>query len=96
VKINCDRACKSNGEIVGCGWLFCNSDGRWLMRFSRKIGVCDALHVEIWGLYLGLDMTRREGLSHLIVDSYLKVLIDMVTKICKINETFPSLIWRIQ
>jgi ribonuclease HI len=96
VKLNCDGACKGNGELAGCGGLLRQSDGTWIKGFSRKIGACDALHAEMWGLYLGLDMAWREGISHLIVESDSKVLIDMVTNNCKINGTIPSLVQRIQ
>jgi len=96
VKLNCDRACKGKGELAGCGRILCQSDGRWIKGFSRKIGACDALHAEMWGLYLGLDMAWSEGLSHVIVESDSKVLIDMVANNCKISGTIPSMIRRIQ
>jgi len=95
-ELNCDGACKGNGEHAGCDGLLRQSNGTWIKGFSRKIGACDALHAEMWGLYLGLDMTWREGISHLIVESDSKVLIDMVTNNCKINGTIPSLVQRIQ
>jgi ribonuclease HI len=96
VKLNCDGACKGKGELAGCGGILRQSDGRWIKGFSRKIGACDALHAEMWGLYLGLDMAWSEGLSHVIIESDSKVLIDMVTNNCKINGTIPSLVRRIQ
>jgi len=40
-----------------------------LDRLHKKIGVCDALHAEMWGLYLGSSMTWREHFSHHIVES---------------------------
>ena len=96
VKLNCDGACKGKRELAGCGGILRQSDGRWIKGFSRKIGACDALHAEMWGLYLGLDMAWSEGLSHVIIESDSKVLIDMVTNNCKINGTIPSLVRRIQ
>jgi len=96
VKLNCDGACKGNGELVGCGGLFRQPDGKLIKGFSCKIGACDTLHAKMWGLYLGLDMAWREGLSHLIVESDSKVLVDMVSNNCKINGVIPSLIRRIQ
>jgi len=41
-------------------------------------------------------MAWREGISHLIVESDSKVLIDMVTNNRKINGTISSLVQRIQ
>lgn len=71
-------------------------EDRWLEGFSPKIGACNALHVEMWGMYLGLDMIWREGVSHLIIQSDLKVLVDMITNKCKTNGNIPTLIQRIQ
>ncbi|GAU31501.1 hypothetical protein TSUD_332760 [Trifolium subterraneum] len=96
VKLNCDRACKELGETAGCGGLFRDSDGRWIKGFTRKIGACDALHAEMWGMYLGIDIAWRDGLSHLIVESDSKVLINMVTNNCNIKGHTPLLIRRIQ
>jgi len=56
IKLNHDGACKGSGEYSGCGGLFCDSEGRWLRGYIQKIGVCDALHAEMWGMYLGLEM----------------------------------------
>ena len=56
IKLNNDGACKGNVGYSGCGGLFCDSDERWLKGYIQKVGVCDALHAEMWGMYLGLDM----------------------------------------
>ncbi|GAU12898.1 hypothetical protein TSUD_73850 [Trifolium subterraneum] len=96
VKLNYDGACKELGEFAGCGGLFRDSDGRWIKGFTRKIGAFDALHVEMWGMYLGIDIAWRNGLSHLTVESDSKVLINMITNKCNIKGHTPSLIRRIQ
>ena len=95
-EINCDGAFQGNGELVGCGRLFQQPDGKWIKGFSCKVGVYDALHDEVWGLYIELDMASREGLSHLIVERDSKVLVNMVTTNYKINGVIRSLIRYIQ
>ncbi|PNX66909.1 ribonuclease H, partial [Trifolium pratense] len=52
VKLNCDGAYKDTLELAGCGGLLRDSNGRWLTGYSRKIGTCDALSAEMWGMYL--------------------------------------------
>jgi len=59
VKLNCDGACKGNEELAGYDRLLHQPDGKWIKGFSRKIGACDALHAEMWGLYVRLDMAWR-------------------------------------
>ena len=70
--------------------------GNCLNSYARKIGSCDALHAEMWGMYIGMDMARRQGITHLQVGSDSKVLVDMVTEKCTINGNVPTLIRRIR
>ncbi|RHN50339.1 putative ribonuclease H-like domain-containing protein [Medicago truncatula] len=95
IKLNSDGACKGGGENSGCGGLFRSSDGIWLKGYIRKVGVCDALHAELWGMYLGLDMAWREHITQLIVESDSKTLIDMVTGSCMFSGAIPTLERRI-
>ncbi|GAU36844.1 hypothetical protein TSUD_213680 [Trifolium subterraneum] len=96
IKLNCDGAYKDSMNIAGCGGLFRDSDGRWLKGYTLRIGDCDALHAEMWGMYTGMKMARRQGYTHLIVESDSKLLIDMVTGRCKLNGNSPILVKRIQ
>lgn len=96
IKLNSDGACKGIGEYSGCGGLFRDTGGRWLKGYIRKIGVCDALHAEMWGMYLGLEMAWREHIPQLIVESDSKILIDMVTENCKFSGSVPILVQRIR
>ncbi|PNX80630.1 receptor-like kinase [Trifolium pratense] len=80
----------------GYGGLLRDSDGRWIKGYSRKIGACDALQSKMWGMYLGLDLARQQGIRQLHVESDSKVLIDMVTKKNKFNGNIPTLVHRIR
>jgi hypothetical protein len=61
----------------------------------RKIGDCNSLHAKILGLYFGLELARRDRISHLCVENYSKLLIGMVTNNFKTNGTTPWFIRRI-
>jgi hypothetical protein len=37
IKLNCDRAYQDSLELVGCGELFRNSDGRWIIGYCGKL-----------------------------------------------------------
>jgi len=50
----------------------------------------------MWGMYLGLEMAWREHIPQLIVESYSKILIDMVTENCKFSGSVPILVQRIR
>ncbi|GAU26504.1 hypothetical protein TSUD_361370 [Trifolium subterraneum] len=69
--------------------------GNCLSSFARKIDSCDALHAEMWGMYIRMDLARRQGITHLQVESDSNVLVDMVTKQCNVNGNIPTLVKRI-
>jgi ribonuclease HI len=96
IKLNCDGAHKSSINLSGCGGLLRNSNGTFLKGYARKIGSCDALHAEMWGMYIGMDLARRQGITHLQVESDSKVLVDMVTGNCNTNGNISTLIRRIR
>jgi len=96
VKLNCDGAHKSLVNLSGCGGLIRDSSGNCLNSYARKIGSCDALHAEIVCMYIGMDMARRQGITHLQVESDSSLLVDMVTGKCNINGNVPTLIQRIR
>ncbi|CAJ2642253.1 unnamed protein product [Trifolium pratense] len=96
IKLNCDGAHKKSMDLAGCGGLLRDSDGRWIQGYTQKIGTCDSLHAEMWGMYAGMELARRKGITHLIVESDSKLLIDMVTGRCNLNGATPIMIRRIQ
>ncbi|GAU25598.1 hypothetical protein TSUD_260320 [Trifolium subterraneum] len=96
IKLNCDGAFRNSLGLAGCGGLFRDSDGRWIQGYARKIGTCDALCVEMWGMYLGMKLAWRQSFHHLQVESDSKTLVDMITGKVKINGNPPTLVRRIQ
>jgi len=96
IKLNSDGACKDLGHISGCGGIFRDADGKWIKGYTKKIGACDALHAEMWGLYLGMEMAWREHIDHLIVESDSKILINMISDKFKFNGNIPILVQRIR
>ena len=83
--------CKENGNRAGYGGLLRDSSGKWLKGFVRKIVVCDALHAKMRGLYLGLELAWRDGISHLCVEGDSKLLIEMATNNYKTDGMTPLL-----
>ncbi|PNY16915.1 ribonuclease H [Trifolium pratense] len=83
-------------DIGGCGGLFRDSDGRWLKRNIQRIGACDILLAEMWGMYTRMNMAQRQSFTHLIVESDFKLMIDMVAGNYKLNINISTLIRRIR
>ncbi|MCH81808.1 ribonuclease H protein [Trifolium medium] len=83
-------------DLAGYNGLIRGSDGRWLMEFTHKIGDHDALHVEMWNIYTGMQLAKSKGFTRLVVESDTKLLVDMVTGSCKLNRKTSILIRRIR
>ncbi|KAK2430770.1 hypothetical protein QL285_029075 [Trifolium repens] len=60
-KLNCDGAHKSSINLSGYGGLLRYSYGICVSSFARKIGSYDALHTEMWGMYIRMDLAREDG-----------------------------------
>jgi hypothetical protein len=74
--------------------------------YTKRIRTCDALHVELWDLYMGLKMTWHENISDLLsyifkiwkerinplVKSDSKILIDMISINYKLDENIKILV----
>jgi hypothetical protein len=43
-------------------------------------------------MYIGMDLARRKGITHLQVESDLKVLVDIIMGNCKGNGRIPTVI----
>jgi ribonuclease HI len=82
--------------LAGYSGLLRDSDDRWLTRYSRKIGTCDAISAEMWGCTLGMQLAWRQDFHHLLVESDSKVLVDIIMGNVKIKGKPPTLIRRIQ
>jgi hypothetical protein len=49
--------------------LVAQEDGNWIKSCTKKIEICDALHDEMSGLYLGLDMAFEGTFFYLMVET---------------------------
>lgn len=95
VKLNSNGAYKEPLDLAGCGGLFRDAISQWITGYARKIGTCDASHAEMWDMYEGLKIARRQGFLQLIVESDSKLLVDMVTGNYKLSGATPILIHRL-
>lgn len=55
-----------------------DSTGKWLYGYARKLGSCDAIHAEMWDMWVGISLTRQRGITKLVVESDSKTLVDML------------------
>jgi hypothetical protein len=48
----------------------------------------------MWGMYLGLDMTLRENITQFIVQSDLKILVDLIMTVASLIGLFLATLVR--
>ncbi|PNX83854.1 hypothetical protein L195_g039903 [Trifolium pratense] len=78
----------------GHGGLLRDNNDTCLDSYVHKIGSCNTLHAEMWDMCIEVDLAQRQGnITHLRVESDLKILVDMVTRNYNANEIIPTLIW---
>lgn len=55
-KVNCDGALHHIAAIASCGAVLHNDDGVFMQAYSRRLGHCSILEVELWAIFHGLNM----------------------------------------
>lgn len=59
-----------------------------LYGYRRWLCSCNALHAEMWGMWIGIQMARQRGITIFSVESDSKVLVDMLTQ----NDNIDTII----
>jgi ribonuclease HI len=85
----------NSNNLLGCDGLLRDSNDTCSKEYVGKISSCDTLHIEMWGMYIGMDLSRRQGITRLQVEGDSKVLVDMATRNCNASTNILTLIRRI-
>ncbi|PNX55023.1 ribonuclease H [Trifolium pratense] len=51
--------------VTGCGGVFRDSSGAWKGGFAKNVGRATAYLAELWGVYEGLCLARRQGYTNI-------------------------------
>ena len=77
-KLNSDGASIGNPGKAGGGGLICDSQGKWVKGYMRKIGMATSVEAKFWALRDGLILTSQMGINNIVVELDAKVVIDQV------------------
>ena len=78
---------KSTSVVAYCG-LIRDHIGRFIKGFSSNLGFCNAIYVELWGLYKGIILARDLSLSHVHFKMDSLLVVHLVT----MNKTQSNLL----
>ncbi|KAK9008347.1 hypothetical protein V6N11_075245 [Hibiscus sabdariffa] len=68
-KLNSDGAVCRRTSIAACGGVIRDAAGRWMLGYSKRIGVCSVLESELWRLFEGLVSAWSLRIRCLIVET---------------------------
>ncbi|XP_061374502.1 uncharacterized protein LOC133316736 [Gastrolobium bilobum] len=83
IKLNTDGAARGSPSAAACGGLFRNTYGSWLVGFSSRIGICNALTSELLGGgggWNGLNIAWQRGWHRLILESDSTLVVALLIK----------------
>jgi ribonuclease HI len=63
--LNTDGAAKISDSKAGCGGIVRNDTGNWVEGFAKALGDTTAYMAELWGVFEGLKLAKRRGVTKL-------------------------------
>ena len=87
MKLNADGLFVGNLSVVGYGGVVRDDRGRWVARFTRRIGLTSSFVAKLWVLRDGLMMCCNLNISSLlVVELDAKVIVDVLCKSDYVNN----------
>ena len=93
IKLNIDGASNSNLGRAGGGGLLRNSDDNWIRGFSRSMGTCSSLMVELWALKDGLYLAKELGFSSIYIEVDAKLIVGLLFNPSCVNLVMEPLLF---
>nr|KYP54715.1 Putative ribonuclease H protein At1g65750 family [Cajanus cajan] len=82
LKLNCDGAV-SRENMASCGGVIRDSDGRFVVAFTGKLGMCSILKSELWAILHGLRILVNRNLGRqVIIESDSSTTVRLVNEGC--------------
>ncbi|KAK9043389.1 hypothetical protein V6N11_071734 [Hibiscus sabdariffa] len=83
-KLNSDGATASGSGLSSCDDVVRDEDGKWLIGFAQRIGICSIVEAELWAVYEALNtlMSRVNELLLLWLWELAAACCDVWSDIC--------------
>nr|KYP74914.1 Putative ribonuclease H protein At1g65750 family [Cajanus cajan] len=96
LKLNCDGAV-SKENVASCGRVIQNSDDRFVVAFTGKLGMCSILKLELWAILHGLRILVNRNLGHqVIIESDSSTAVRLVNEGCFGSHPYFDLVQEIK
>ena len=90
--LNTNGPSLGNPGIAGGGGVIWDQSRRWVIGFSRKIGIATSLLVELWAIRDGLMLCTKRNLAMVEVELDAKAVVDMLANSQYLNNVISPLI----
>ncbi|CAL2260807.1 unnamed protein product [Prunus armeniaca] len=77
-KLNVDGSRRAASGCIGAGRVIRGANGNWICGFAVNLGKGQILEAELWGLYFGLHLACDKGISNLLVEMDVVVVVSLV------------------
>ena len=74
-KCNVDGSVREVGRLAGCGRVFRDATGTWVLGFARNLGLSSVIMVELWAILTALDLAWTGGIKKLWLEADSRVAI---------------------
>ena len=91
-KLNIDGFYCGNTSLAGCGGVIRDDAGRWVIGFSRSIGMTNSFAAELWGLREGLLLCNNLNINALEVELDAKAIVDALDNPSYVNNVISPLL----
>lgn len=92
MKLNTDGSSLGNPGSAGGGGVIRDWSGRWVVGFSRKIGIATSLLAELWAIRDGLMLCIDRNLAMVEVELDANAVVDMLANPLYSNNAISPLI----
>lgn len=92
MKLNTDGSSLGNPGLAGGGGVIRDWTGRWIVGFSRNIGIASSLMAEPWAIQYGLMPCVERNLDMVEIEMDAKAVVDMLGNPQYCNRSISSLL----
>ncbi|KAJ7982470.1 Ribonuclease H [Quillaja saponaria] len=92
IKLNSDGAVANAQSRAGCGGVFRNENGDWLLGFHMNLGCCSSKVAELEGIRAGLLIARNNGWRNIYCETDASSVVEALMSEAKDNSLMSSVV----
>lgn len=91
-KLNMDGSSIGLHGLVGCRGVVRNDNGKWVVGFSKRMGVTSSFFAELWGLREGLKLCCHLNIHCLEIELDAQSIVDVLGNLSYVDNIISSIL----